>query len=414
MSTGHRTATALAIAAIVTITGIVRASDRFVSRTGDDTGNTCSNPLAACLTITHAVAQSTASDVIKIAKATYPGAVTIDATTTLTLEGGWTPDFTVRDPIRNRSRVAGIVVIDAGAGETIDVTLDGLTVKSELDAAVSVMTAVDGAAQVVITRCVLERSPSGILANAFGSSTLDLEVTDSNLRKNAGVGGGMLVQGSGSSTVTARVIRSEIRGNGGRAVTVGQVNPATVDMEILDSVVRANHGVGLRLENAANVTVTNTAIANNRAGGGAGVSLVGPATLTAVNTTITKNRVAPGYDEAAGMLLALGASASLTNTIVWGNRGRLGPDDVLMLDTSGTLSATFSDIGARRTFGGTFVDSGGNIDADPVLRGVIPRPRLGSPVIDSGTCSGVPATDIDGDPRPSGPGCDMGADEVVP
>jgi hypothetical protein len=48
------------------------------------------------------------------------------------------------------------------------------------------------------------------------------------------------------------------------------------------------------------------------------------------------------------------------------------------------------------------------------LRGSLARPLAGSPVIDAGTCAGAPATDIDGDPRPSGAGCDMGADEVVP
>ena len=41
-------------------------------------------------------------------------------------------------------------------------------------------------------------------------------------------------------------------------------------------------------------------------------------------------------------------------------------------------------------------DSAGNISADPLLRGKIPRPGLGSPVVDTGTCAGAPATDIDG------------------
>jgi len=85
-----------------------------------------------------------------------------------------------------------------------------------------------------------------------------------------------------------------------------------------------------------------------------------------------------------------------------------------MAADAGTVSATFSDIGVRTTLGGTFVDGGDNISADPILRGTLPRPRLGSPVIDTGTCAGAPATDIDGDARPTGPGCDMGADAVVP
>jgi hypothetical protein len=40
--------------------------------------------------------------------------------------------------------------------------------------------------------------------------------------------------------------------------------------------------------------------------------------------------------------------------------------------------------------------------------------QSGSPCIDAGTCTGAPAVDVDGDPRPTGSGCDIGADEFVP
>jgi hypothetical protein len=54
-----------------------------------------------------------------------------------------------------------------------------------------------------------------------------------------------------------------------------------------------------------------------------------------------------------------------------------------------------------------------DISADPrFARGI----HLGaaSPCIDTGTCMGAPTTDFEGDPRPTGAGCDMGADEFVP
>ena len=35
----------------------------------------------------------------------------------------------------------------------------------------------------------------------------------------------------------------------------------------------------------------------------------------------------------------------------------------------------------------------------------------GSPAVDAGICTGAPVTDYDGDPRPQGAGCDIGADE---
>jgi hypothetical protein len=36
---------------------------------------------------------------------------------------------------------------------------------------------------------------------------------------------------------------------------------------------------------------------------------------------------------------------------------------------------------------------------------------LTSPLIKAGTCAGARPTDVEGDPRPSGAGCDIGADE---
>ncbi len=56
---------------------------------------------------------------------------------------------------------------------------------------------------------------------------------------------------------------------------------------------------------------------------------------------------------------------------------------------------------------------GGNINADPRLTADL-HLRADSPAIDAGTCTGAPATDFDGDTRPAGTTCDIGADEFVP
>jgi hypothetical protein len=83
----------IVIAAALATGGVARAGDRFVSRTGDDTGNACTSALAPCRTPAHAFAQSAAFDVIKVAKATYSGSVPVDVSTTIAIEGGWSPDF---------------------------------------------------------------------------------------------------------------------------------------------------------------------------------------------------------------------------------------------------------------------------------------------------------------------------------
>jgi hypothetical protein len=60
-------------------------------------------------------------------------------------------------------------------------------------------------------------------------------------------------------------------------------------------------------------------------------------------------------------------------------------------------------------------DLGGNISADPLfLSATDHHLTASSPAIDAGTCAGAPGTDFEGDPRPTGTGCDMGADEFVP
>ena len=59
-------------------------------------------------------------------------------------------------------------------------------------------------------------------------------------------------------------------------------------------------------------------------------------------------------------------------------------------------------------------DGGGNIDADPLFlnaAGGDLHIQSGSPCIDAGTSSGAPDDDLDGNPRPSGSGYDMGAYE---
>ena len=79
----------------------------------------------------------------------------------------------------------------------------------------------------------------------------------------------------------------------------------------------------------------------------------------------------------------------------------------------GSFPAAVVAIGGVFT-SGTFNDLGGNISTNPLLFGINNHLKFDSPCIDTGTCTGAPPTDFEGDPRPSGAGCDMGADEFVP
>ncbi len=56
----------------------------------------------------------------------------------------------------------------------------------------------------------------------------------------------------------------------------------------------------------------------------------------------------------------------------------------------------------------------GNINADPLFVGSGDyHIQAGSPCIDTGSATGAPSDDIDGDSRPQGAGYDMGSDEAL-
>lgn len=90
-----------------------------------------------------------------------------------------------------------------------------------------------------------------------------------------------------------------------------------------------------------------------------------------------------------------------------------------MVEPPGTALRVLVDhsiIGDRVTVSGQFGETAGNLAVDPrlVMRDGLPHLSAGSPAIDAGTCDLGTGTDFDGDPRPTGPACDIGADEFVP
>ncbi|MCB1859753.1 MAG: hypothetical protein KDI63_15875, partial [Gammaproteobacteria bacterium] len=122
---------------------------------------------------------------------------------------------------------------------------------------------------------------------------------------------------------------------------------------------------------------------------------VGGGKASIVNTTMTRNNKHAVYRN--------GGEVNILNSILFFNNN--GGAQI-----AGQVTATYSDI--QNEYEGE-----GNIFESPIFRETPEETELhlasGSPGIDSGTCLNAPSKDIDGDLRPNGAGCDMGADEYV-
>ena len=162
----------------------------------------------------------------------------------------------------------------------------------------------------------------------------------------------------------------------------------------------ASRGAGIYCYSSS-PTITNSIINGNvvhgsYSGAGGGISCYS-SSPTIMNCTINSNTASGAYEpHQGGGIYSNSSFPTVTNCILWDNT----PDQIY-----GSAGATYSDI--KDGYSGL-----GNIDSNPlfVSSGVYEL-SANSPCINSGTSSGAPSTDIDGNPRPQGAGYDMGAYE---
>jgi hypothetical protein len=402
-----RCALPLALGVAVWVAPCGWAADLYVSRDGTDLGNDCRTPTSPCRTISFATSQAATGDAIKVASGNYRDLITVGENTTLTFSGGWSADFGARAPALNPtvikpgvnefgSQLASQIHIggsyQVAAQDVIDVTIDGFTFTGATAGPGRIHGADTDAIAVrfVDTQFVRNRGDrsdvDSLTIEAVDDSTVVVSFSRCRFERNAQhFGGGLRIKGSGSG----------------------------------DSVI--------------DVALSNCVIAQNgtprNSGGAIMVSAFGAGAITTrlTNSTITRNRSRFG----GGIFVEAGngvTTFNLTNTIVWGNRARgigrpgyeEGGRDVFAHAAPAspgvlTINATHSDLDDLVLKVGTLNDLGGNVNADPLFVRRADHHLSGvSPLIDAGTCSGAPATDDEGDARPSGAGCDIGADEFAP
>ena len=185
------------------------------------------------------------------------------------------------------------------------------------------------------------------------------------------------------------------------------------DLELSRSTAEANTAVkgGVLYDYEGGLaTLTNDTLSANSAsqeGGGVYVEyfLHGLADVALSGATLSRNAAPDG----AGVFVAPGAHASLTNTVM--AKGPSGPN---CSTTLGGLTNLSDDTSCGFGAGDGIVDLKlGTIGPHGgVTRTRVPLP--GSPAVDAGTGSGAPATDQRGVTRPMGGGVDIGAVEVCP
>ncbi len=166
-------------------------------------------------------------------------------------------------------------------------------------------------------------------------------------------------------------------------------------------------GTSLQVEIPSFMTVTNNLIytcqgKDSDPFSGSGIAVKDGTRAHIVNNTISDCR--HGIYLYRGEWIA-GGTATVINTILWGNRSALD------LDGLSTVTVTHSDV----QMGADVWPGAGNINADPQFRAPEEgdyRLQEGSPCVDAGTSAGAPSRDIEGVYRPQGWGPDLGAYEL--
>ncbi|MBN1483537.1 MAG: BMP family ABC transporter substrate-binding protein [Chloroflexia bacterium] len=230
-----------------------------------------------------------------------------------------------------------------------------------------------------------------------------LVISDSLIAENQAASGGGVAAETGSAIIIERSdILSNTAYDGGGGIGLWRQSSVTVrDSAIMGNEV-GHGGGGIHVSDTdpnLSIDLTNCLVVGNRVGsGGAGLDNWGRATL--MNVTLADNVCLNGC--MGGLFNQWESSfATVTNSILWGNDGG-------DMAGEGHFAVDYSDVGSATVP----ISGSGNLSADPHLDGDY-RLQAGSLCINSGTDTGAPDHDYEGDPRPFET-TDMGADEWWP
>jgi len=298
---------------------------RYVSPLGNDASNDCTNSQAPCRTVQHAVTRAQAGDEVRVARGTYTGTMTTPSSTGVysatvvlaknltALLGGYSLDFSVRDPQANETILSAsdaprkFVVFLSEVDTLVDgFTMTGATGACPTDCAVvqyggGAMWIRGGAPTISHNRIENNRAyyyGGGIYVSRSASPTIAHNVIASNIASfhedGGGIGGGISVR-SASATITGNTIlsnKADVRG-GGIDIENGIVS-LTANTIGHNQVISPTNGRGAGVHTSGEMLVTishNDVFSNSLpGGGGSGLEFNGPAVVD--SNYIHHNRVA--------------------------------------------------------------------------------------------------------------------------
>ncbi len=281
----------------------------------------------------------------------------------------------------------------------------------------------------VITGSTITGNTAGQRGGGITVNGSPLTITDSIMDGNTATSfeGGAIYFSGGSATITGGSMNSNnalqaaamyVGGGATVSYTGGTINGNTASGNLAGGI----------WTSSSTLNLTRVYLSGNRSRRGGGMYADGTSVVTLTNCNVTGNAadsqtwsdggglynnasafyiysstVAGNYaTDTGGGLKDLSGTATIKNSIIWGNVAATGPQ------VYGTpASVTFSDVdGVSDPLFVHIVQAG---EGTPTTAGDY-HIQVGSPEIDTGTATGAPADDLDGESRPNG-SVDIGADE---
>ncbi|MEW6379789.1 MAG: cohesin domain-containing protein [bacterium] len=333
---------------------------------------------------------------IKVARGEYRFDPKIYVQSRQILEGGWDPNFNIRDPKIYKTLLSGssIVFIDANAA-----SLDGFIIENSTAGDRDILPAILPVRFRKESFGNIAYSGGGIYCKNSSPLISNCEILNNRAYE---AGGGLFCLNS-SPTISNCVIsknRSDLFGGG-----ICCLNSSPVVQNCTISENTAMYGSGISCDGSSFPVIINCTLWKNTASSDGGGIYVRDSSLKAVNCTLWGNSSA----SQGGSIYAENSLFTVTNSILWNNL----PDEIWS-DAGSTSQVTYCAV--QGGFGAPEITH--NIQSNPLFKDPNARDfRLfsgihqRSPCIDAGTGSEAPDEDKDGESRPYDGDCD-GTPEV--